>query len=119
MRSKVYFYSLLVLCLITVIIAFFFSFRQNFPIKKSTYLTRITIKNESKNTVITLTLIDAKGKQNSILDQKLKAGDNLDIDINCGIFTVKHEDSAGNGCDWGSIDTCKDFIIMIKEKCPK
>lgn len=117
MRSKIYFYSLLGLCIVVTITMFFFSFRQNFPIKKSTYLTRIIIKNESKNAIIKLNLIDEAGNINTVLDQNLKTKDSIDIDINCGIFTVTHEDSAGNACNWGSIDTCKEVIIIIKEKC--
>ena len=85
--------------------------------KKSTYLTRITVKNESKSEIVKLNLIDAAGNIKAVLDQNLKTKDSTYFDINCGIFIITHEDMTGKGCNWGSIDTCKEFIITIREKC--
>lgn len=118
MKIRIYFYAFLGVYVISMGILAVNSFRQNFPVRKSSYLTRITIKNESKKAIKTLNLIDAKDNVLSVLDQEIEAGDSTKIDINCGVFTVHHKDNKGNGCNWGKIDTCNETTIIIKAKCP-
>lgn len=118
MKTKTYFYAFLGIYIVFITVLGIKSFRQNFPVRHSTYLTRIMVKNESKNMIKNLRLEGVNKNIRLVLDREVKSGGSTNIDINCGMFKVYYEDNSGHGCDWGRIDTCKETIIALKEKCP-
>lgn len=118
MKNKVFFQTLLGIGVAIVVAFSLLSFTQSDTYRNKVSVVKLTIKNESTKTVKSVTLTDSDENLSSILNKELKPGESVKVEVTCGNYVVQHEDTEGNSCDWGAMNTCKETTITIKAKCP-
>ncbi len=102
--------------IISGVICFFFSSFIN--LNHSLTLqptTKVQIINKTKSPIKQIYFYDSEGNETPILAQKIETGKALEIQVECGVYTVSVESIEGSFCDYYNFDVCQQNTWELTE----
>lgn len=76
---------------------------------------KVQIINKTKASIKQIYFYDSEGNEKPILAQKIEAGKALEIQIDCGVYTVSVESTEGSFCDYYNFDVCQQSTWELTE----
>ncbi len=94
---------------------FLFGFKNSNRTSSPLSNAKVQIINNTKASIKQIYFYDSEGNEKPILSQKIESGKALEIQIECGVYTVSVENTEGGFCDYYNLDVCQQGTWELTE----